>query len=121
MYKVYKVDWIVSDDEIFEKLEEMSAEEIVSIFGPLAEDITQDAGRYWVLYKLKNEPRLLTKFCQLPEELLIPREVSDFAIANNDLQVITDWLAQESGYYFYSYQMSEELLDLIHPNLKREE
>lgn len=100
------IDWIVTEEEILEKIGVLSINEIVQLI-TLPLDIPCNELKQFILNEFKINPKALRKLCQLPEEVEVPKEVSNiYHTDDNDLSILTNWLSDTYGYFFYSYIIS---------------
>lgn len=108
-YEVYDVDWIISEEEIMERIQKLSPEKRIQSFGPIVSAMSNTDLTYFI-YK---EPGISRKLCELPETITIPDEVVDVAIDEQSLSVVTDYLADTFGYFINGYKISQDLKNEI--------
>ena len=103
--RVYDIEWVVSDSEILEKLDEMTTEGAAEILGltPQAYDDMTDEERHDAVleYFHRRHVSWRTDFVGLPEEV----ELEDAIFGGLDKEDIIDWLEQQYGNYVNDCQL----------------
>jgi len=97
--KAYNIEWVVSDSEVFEKLDEMTTEGAAEILGlsPQAYGDMTDEERHDAAleYFHRRHEGCRAEFVGLPEEV----ELEDAVFGNLDKEDVIDWLEQQYGNY----------------------
>lgn len=115
VYKATNINWEESDDEIDELIDEIidgkyTDEEMMDMFGITAQD--EDAADT-IRDVFHHNPGLLDEILELPDTVILPKEIWECAIEDGHCQAITDFLAEEYGTCMNGYDLSEELEALI--------
>lgn len=97
--KAYDIEWVVSDSEILEKLDEMTTEGAAEILGltPQVYGNMTDEERHDAIleYFHRRHEGCRAEFVGLPEEV----ELEDAIFSNLDKEDVIDWLEQQYGNY----------------------
>ena len=97
--KACDIEWVVSDSEILEKLDEMTTEGAAEILGlsPQTYDNMTDEERHDAAleYFHRRHVSWRADFVGLPEEV----ELEDAIFSNLDKEDVIDWLEQQYGNY----------------------
>lgn len=97
--KAYDIEWVVSDSEILEKLDEMTTEGAAEVLGltPQVYGSMTDEERHDAIleYFHRRHVSWRADFVGLPEEV----ELEDAIFSNLDKEDVIDWLEQQYGNY----------------------
>lgn len=103
--KAYDIEWVVSDLEIFEKLDELPTEDAAEILGLSSQaydDMTDEERHDAALeYFHRRHESCRADFVGLPEEV----ELEDAIFGSLDKEDIIDWLEQQYGNYVNNCQL----------------
>ena len=97
----YNINWDIDMDEVYEKLDEMTAKEASKALGVPYEtyaNMTTEERHDYAYDSFRHNRSDLEEFMELPEEVRLPKELVD----EDD---ISDWLSDEYGYCHEGYNL----------------
>lgn len=121
-YYAYDIDYAYDDDEIDEAIFNLDNDEIETIFGF---DATEYDDGNELLEEIKNrlyhEPALYDTLFDTQTKLEIPEEVWLQAVYDGDMEVITNYISDTTGFLVNDYKVDEELQDKINESREEQE
>ena len=118
----HNIDWNVDMDEIYELLDNSTAEKAAELLeiSPERYAAMTTEERHDYAYDEVHHHRLdAADMVGLPEEVEIPEDVLEYyeiTSVNDDMSDITDWLSDEYGYCINGYEVAEKT-DLMYRKL----
>lgn len=95
----YNIQWNIDMEEVYKRLDNMTAEKVAEVLGMPSEGY---ANRYsYAANKFQHCPAELHEFMGLPSEVEIPENLVDY-------EDISDWLSDKFGYCHEGFDLKEK-------------